>query len=906
MNTKMQYSGLTDFLIKHNGKNDHNNITHTRIGDADSKIYGGSYAINSDELPTFYNLYHEHIFVKKQKEFLTEKQIENGPILVDLDFRYSYDVNARQHEPEHIRDIIEVYLDEIKEFFIMDSETNFQIFAMEKPHVNRVADKQITKDGIHLIFGIQMDHTMQIMLREKVLKKIGDICDLPLTNTWENVLDEGISKGTTNWQLYGSQKPGNEAYALTHIYNIGYNDDSGFDIVEEELQKFDISTNFCKLSVQYTENPKLEINPSIMSEYNERLSSKPKKAQQIYDSEEDISLSDITNKDQLERAMNNILKSLNTSEYNIREIHEYTQILPAKYYEPGSHLLNRQVAFALKNTDDRLFLSWIMLRSKASDFDYDTIPKLYQDWNRHYKVRRDGITKKSIIYWAKQDAYEDYIKVKQNTVDSFIEDTLTGTNEFDLAMVLYQMFKDKYVCSSLVNKQWYIFKNHRWEQDKGMTLRLAISKDMFNEYQKKQQQYMLELPKYEESDDKLKDIQNKIKRLSTVSVLLKKTSDKNNIIREAMELFYDNEFIKNMDANKYLMCFTNGVVDFKQKVFREGYPQDYITKTTNIPYVVLDEAKHKVQMDQITLFMKQLFPIESLNQYMWEHLSSCLIGTNMNQTFNIYCGSGSNGKSLLTDLMSHTLGEYKGTVPITLVTEKRGNIGGTSSEVMQLKGIRYAVMQEPSKDSKINEGVMKELTGGDPIQGRALYCDSEIFEPQFKLVVCTNSLFEFGSNDDGTWRRIRKCDFVSKFIDEDETYNDDTKYIFPKDKGLKEKLPLWAPIFASMLVNISFSSEGNVKDCDIVLESSNKYRQGQDHISAFVTEMVAKEEGKTIGKRAISQTFQLWFQENNGRRKIPKASELHDYMDKKFGKSKNNKWENVTIIYNGEDDDDEN
>jgi putative DNA primase/helicase len=256
--------------------------------------------------------------------------------------------------------------------------------------------------------------------------------------------------------------------------------------------------------------------------------------------------------------------------------------------------------------------------------------------------------------------------------------------------------------------------------------------------------------------------------------------------------------------------------------------------------------------------------------------------------------------------MSHTLGEYKGTVPITLVTEKRGNIGGTSSEVMQLKGIRYAVMQEPSKDSKINEGVMKELTGGDPIQGRALYCDSEIFEPQFKLVVCTNSLFEFGSNDDGTWRRIRKCDFVSKFVDDDEQYTDDTKYVFPKDKGLKEKLPMWAPIFASMLVKISFASEGNVKDCDIVLESSNKYRQGQDHISAFVSDMVAKEEGKTIGKRAISQAFQLWFQENNGRRKMPKTNEVHDYMDKKFGKCKNNKWENVMIVYNGEDDDEDN
>ena len=67
------------------------------------------------------------------------------------------------------------------------------------------------------------------------------------------------------------------------------------------------------------------------------------------------------------------------------------------------------------------------------------------------------------------------------------------------------------------------------------------------------------------------------------------------------------------------------------------------------------------------------------------------------------------------------------------------------------------------KETKINEGIMKELTGGDPVQGRALYCESEIFEPQFKLVVCTNSLFEINSNDDGTWRRIRICDFLSIF-----------------------------------------------------------------------------------------------------------------------------------------------
>jgi len=113
--------------------------------------------------------------------------------------------------------------------------------------------------------------------------------------------------------------------------------------------------------------------------------------------------------------------------------------------------------------------------------------------------------------------------------------------------------------------------------------------------------------------------------------------------------------------------------------------------------------------------------------------------------------------------MGKVLGDYKGTVPSTLITQKRTSIGGTSSEVHQLIGKRYAVMQELSKGDTINEGIMKEITGGDPIQCRALFKDSVTFIPQFKLVVCTNTLFDVKSNDDGTWRRIRVCEFKSKF-----------------------------------------------------------------------------------------------------------------------------------------------
>jgi P4 family phage/plasmid primase-like protien len=539
-----------------------------------------------------------------------------------------------------------------------------------------------------------------------------------------------------------------------------------------------------------------------------------------------------------------------------------------------------------------------MLRSKASDFDYGTIPSLYNEWKNHFHKRPDGVTRASIMYWSKQDAYEEYKKVKKNTIDQYIEDTIFEAGDWDYAMVLYHLFKDKYVCSSITNKKWYVFNKHRWEKDEGQRLRMAISKDLFELYSEKQSQYLSEAQHYEASDENHEKFQRKIKKIAEICIKLKKTNDKNNIMREAMEIFFDKDFSKNMDSNPYLMCFNNGVFDFKSKEFRDGYPQDYITKTTGISYNPFSPDKTSEISNEIMTFMEQLFPLPELCKYMWDHLASVLIGIKKEHAFNIYRGSGSNGKSILTDLMSQCLGDYKGTVPITLVTDKRSSIGGATPEVMQLKGVRYAVMQEPSKDAIINEGIMKELTGGDPLLGRALYCDSEIFIPQFSLVVCTNALFEIKSNDDGTWRRMKLVDFLAKFISEGETHTDDTKYVFPKDKSLKEKLPKWAPVFISMLIKRACETDGEVKDCHEVVAASTKYRQSQDAISGFITDKIIKVENPYgVNQTSLNNAFKEWFQMNYGNRKAPKMSELVESMIKKFGNknSKSNKWYNIRI-----------
>ena len=925
MTTSSQINDLGDFLSKHNATSLGKTSTHTRIKDEALNIYGGNYSIDKEELPLYYRLYYESVFVKGRKEYLTEAQLKDGtgPLLVDFDFRYDYDVTERQHTVGHIQDVIQLYLEELKELFVFREKTPFPIFVMEKPHVNRVTEKTLTKDGIHMIFGIQMDHTLQQILREKIITKLSDIWELPLTNDWANVLDEGITKGKTNWQMYGSQKPGNEAYKLSY-YMIAEIDlaDNEFMTVPKSVKDFDLSKNLHLLSAQYPEHVKFDMNPKITEKYNKMLTTKGAKktttsgkgkVNLVLDEEDvglDIELSDITSLNILNKAVENIMTSLKINEQYIKETHDYTQVLPGKYYEPGSHLLNRQVAFALKHTDERLFLSWIMLRSKASDFDYSTIPKLYNDWKYHFNKKSnagDGVTRKSIMYWAKQDAFDEYEKVKRSTINSYIEETIFEVGDWDYAMVLFHMFKDRYVCSSLTNKTWYVFNNHRWEQDEGMTLRMAISKDLFQLYSDKQAEYLSDMQSFKENEDHHEIVQKKIKKIAEICIKLKKTGDKNNIMREAMEIFFDKNFVRNMDANPYLMCFTNGVVDFKAKTFRHGYPQDYITKTTGIPYVPLNPEINGNTINELCTFMEQLFPQKDLCRYMWDHLAATLIGIKKEHAFNIYRGSGSNGKSILTELMSQSLGDYKGTVPITLVTEKRNAIGGTSSEIIQLKGVRYAVMQEPSKDAVINEGIMKELTGGDPIQARALFCSSEIFIPQFSLVVCTNALFEVRGGDDGTWRRMKLVDFISKFVSEGEHHTDDTTHVFPKDKSLKEKLPSWAIVFMSMLVKRAFETDGEVVDCEEVKAASNKYRQSQDCIAGFIADNIEKVHGAHVGKKLLNSVFKEWFQLNYSGRKIPKLTELEEAMDKKFDKKTNKsgakEWIDVKIKSDDGDDD---
>ena len=893
-----------------------------------NRITGGKFHIPDDVYEAFLDAYYRDIVSKNADEYLTEKQRDNnGPIAIDIDIKHDYSITERQYTDKHIASLLLLYLEKLKKIFQFQDKSPFHVYVFEKPKVNRIEEKQITKDGIHIIIGIQSDRTTRSLLRKMVLESIEEEWgDLSLNNTWEDVFDKGVCEGSTGWQMYGSRKPNHDKYVLTRWYEYEYDSTDGeFMETKINIKKFDFEKDFKKLSVRYTGNPHFFFKADFIPIYEQHKTNEPNRSTirrtNVSSNKLSTDILSIRNKADLDEAVLQFLESLNPTEYNLREAYEIAMILPESYYGLGSYENWMKVGWALSNISKKLLIAWIAFSSKSSTFTYDSIPDLCERWLNFDTNNDRGLTKRSLIYWARESNPTEFYRIYNSGIDYHIDQSIKtlastafnksdknyGCGDADLAKILHMMFKDSYVCAGLKADKWYRFAKHRWVEDEcGTSLRRHISDELRTRYRLKCDDFTKILSDKLPQDDGFKKYENLSNKVLEICVKLAQTTHKDHVMKEAREFFFDPDikFLDLLDSNPYLLCFKNGVLDIKEKVFRNGRAEDYLSKCTNIDYKKLDRVRDAKIIDEINDFMEKLFPLEPLRKYMWQHLASVLVGVNLNQKLHMYVGKGENGKSVLTDLLSQVLGDYKYDAALSLITQARQKQGQASPDIVALKGVRYAVMQEPSKDDKINDGAMKELTSGvEPIKGRNLFSTPISFIPQFKIVVCTNNFMKVNSQDHGTWRRIAVVDFMSLFTDNPQEGDQDKPFQFKKDESFKEKFPLWREVFMAMLVEIVLETQGRVDPCKMIDESSLKYKEREDHIAEFIRDkIVIDPNAKGITKTEVTTEFNHWFSNTYGRGG-PSTKEVHEYLDKRLGRFniKLNVWSGARIRYERDD-----
>ena len=941
------FETLEQFLSHHTIKKDSTQeLTHTEFG----KTIKRTFHIPNDTYDQYMKLYYKDVIKPKRTRNIIERQLifksgDSGPLLLDVDLQFLDQYTTRQYTSHHLYELVQCVLTLISDTFEMDDDINFIVAVQEKPAPRTVTKPNstvIVKDGIHLIFSISIDKIYHQYFRQKIIEAVQkeDMWKaLPISNGFEDVFDSSISNGTNGWLAPFSMKPDDKhPYDITLAYNVNFDTEkntwSKIILVEkvEQVEAF-YKQYYKQLFVRNQTLPKLSLPKESalndikkFQDMNKKLTSPktniPMANMGGGDEMYQISINtirQIRNKDDLEMMKNIFLDHLDPQKYEIKEAFEFAMTLPETYYGSGSYNKWIKVGFALRNTSIYLLIGWVVFSAQSSSFDFtENIGSMCDHWMRWVQEPEFGVTRLSLMYWSKHDAPEKYQKVHENTVDFYLDQTIgglsleqltkkgkgTGCSDYDIATVVYHLKKGLFIACGIKSNSWYVFNGSYWSKDdSGTTLRNILSTQVRGLYIAKstklwEKAHQIKTPdgEVDTENEKHQLLKARANLFIGIATRLGNTHEKDNFMRECKEQFYDKDFEKKLDQNRYLLCFSNGVIDFKEKRFRKGYPEDYISKCTQIDYVPVNRERERDReiITEIQDYFNKLFPIPELCAYMWNHLASVIIGdTAKTQCLHYYTGVGQNGKSMLVKLIQMMLGDYATELDVSFFVNERPSRGKATPELLCLLGTRFAVTAEPSEGEKLNEGPMKALTSGtDRIKYRGLFKDEESFLPQVHSVIMANHYLPVKSRDHGTWRRIRVVKFLSLFVD---TPDPTQEYQFKKEEDFDDKFAKWAPIFISLLVEKAFVNQGSLRICKIVEDYSMEYKKGQDYLAEFIADKIEKSPGSRLKKMHVLETFNEWYFANYREKISGKKQELYNTMDKAFGACVSNCWLDVKI-----------
>jgi phage/plasmid-associated DNA primase len=407
---------------------------------------------------------------------------------------------------------------------------------------------------------------------------------------------------------------------------------------------------------------------------------------------------------------------------------------------------------------------WI---NNASERGYD-IESLAYMWSTFSQGNNYSL--RSIGWFARKDSPESYKSWHKSwygksisiSIEKSVREHVAFGESFFKFFWLNYCYSES-VCVRTVSR-WYKFSNHSWSEIGPTEMYRAL--DVFRRevelYGKSLYQKLIEC-----NDSNQKDIiNNKIKKVSIITENYGNSSWRRNIVEISKDKFIIHDFHKKIDTNKCLTGVHNGVIEVNDKraFFREGRPEDYITKYSSVDYIDMDD-NHLMAIEYMK-YMNQIFPDSELVDTQLRFFSSLLYGVPY-KYFYIWTGGGDNGKSTLVRLLNATLGDdYVVTVSPAFITRRRVSSSNPTPDIADMKGARLVVIQEPDEGESLQPGVIKEATGGDKIRARKLNDNGGPFLPSYQIVLQCNDIPE-AEKQDAMKSRVRIVPFLAKWEDED-------------------------------------------------------------------------------------------------------------------------------------------
>lgn len=297
-----------------------------------------------------------------------------------------------------------------------------------------------------------------------------------------------------------------------------------------------------------------------------------------------------------------------------------------------------------------------------------------------------------------------------------------------------------------------------------------------------------------------------------------------------------------LDADPLLLGVQNGVVDLRTGKLLPPDPKRMVTQVCGA------EFDADAKCPKWEAFMGQLFPGDAATVETLQRATGyTLTGLNTEEVMFICVGHGANGKSVFSNVVSRVLGGYGKTGAPTLLTARDANDTGARNDMAAVCGARLVSVNESQSGDRLDERVVKQLVGREPVSARFLYGEFFEYTPTFKVWMRTNHRPVITGTDHGIWRRIVLVEFNRMFERHEQNPNLEAELMSERSGILN-----W------MLRGAALYLKDGLKLSPAIKQATGGYRKESDLLGQFLTDLTVSGPNTRVVQSDLWGAWRNW------------------------------------------------